>query len=156
MGIDMSKTDNADKALVDSLNTLLADYFALYLKTKNFHWHVRGPQFRDLHLLFDEQAAEIFALTDVIAERVRKNGAPTLTSIGAIAGRTRIAEQNDATLSAEAMIAELRDDNAALVKALREVKAAAGAAGDNATDGAVDDWTDQAQQRVWFLSSLIG
>lgn len=152
----MSKTDNADKALVDSLNTLLADYFALYLKTKNFHWHVRGPQFRDLHLLFDEQAAEIFALTDVIAERVRKNGAPTLTSIGAIAGRTRIAEQNDATLSAEAMIAELRDDNAALVKALREVKAAAGAAGDNATDGAVDDWTDQAQQRVWFLSSLIG
>lgn len=151
----MTKTDNAGTALVDSLNTLLADYFALYLKTKNFHWHVRGPQFRDLHLLFDEQAAEIFALTDVIAERVRKNGATTLTSIGAIAGRTRITEQNDATLSAEAMIAELRDDNAALVTALREVKAAAGAAGDNATDGAVDDWTDQAQQRVWFLSSLI-
>lgn len=151
----MTKTDNAGTALVDSLNTLLADYFALYLKTKNFHWHVRGPQFRDLHLLFDEQAAEIFALTDVIAERVRKNGATTLTSIGAIAGRTHITEQNDATLSAEAMIAELRDDNAALVTALREVKAAAGAAGDNATDGAVDDWTDQAQQRVWFLSSLI-
>lgn len=151
----MTKTDNAGTALVDSLNTLLADYFALYLKTKNFHWHVRGPQFRDLHLLFDEQAAEIFALTDVIAERVRKNGATTLTSIGAIAGRTRITEQNDATLSAEAMIAELRDDNAALVTAMREVKAAAGAAGDNATDGAVDDWTDQAQQRVWFLSSLI-
>lgn len=151
----MTTTDNASKALVDSLNTLLADYFALYLKTKNFHWHVRGPQFRDLHLLFDEQAAELFALTDLIGERVRKNGAATLTSISAIADKTRIKPQDDATLSAEAMIAELRDDNAALVAALRETKALAGAAGDNATDGAIDDWTDQAQQRVWFLSSLI-
>lgn len=151
----MSKTDNATKALVDSLNTLLADYFALYLKTKNFHWHVRGPQFRDLHLLFDEQAAEVFALTDIIGERVRKNGAATLTSIGAIAHRTRIADEDDATLSAERMIAALRDDNARLVEALRETKAAATAAGDNATEGAIDDWTDQAQQRVWFLSSLI-
>ncbi|WP_374527182.1 Dps family protein [Novosphingobium sp.] len=151
----MTKTDNATKALVDNLNTLLADYFALYLKTKNFHWHVRGPQFRDLHLLFDEQAAELFALTDLIAERVRKNGAATLTSIGAIADKARIKPQDDATLPAEAMIAELRDDNAALITALRETKALAGAAGDNATDGAIDDWTDQAQQRVWFLSSLI-
>lgn len=148
-------TNNAQTALTDSLNRLLADCFALYLKTKNFHWHVRGPQFRDLHLLFDEQAAEIFALTDLAAERVRKNGAATLTSIGAIAAQSRIADQDNATLSAEAMIAELAADNRTLIVALREVKDAAGAAGDNATDGAVDDWTDQAEQRVWFLSSLL-
>lgn len=148
-------TGNADTALIDSLNRLLADCFALYLKTKNFHWHVRGPQFRDLHLLFDEQAAEIFALTDLVAERVRKNGAATLTSIGAIAAQSRIADQDDASLPAAAMIAELAADNRTLIAALREVKAAAGAAGDNATEGAVDDWTDQAEQRVWFLGSLI-
>mgnify|MGYP000948560663 FL=1 len=93
-------TDNAHQALTAGLNRLLADTFALYLKTKNFHWHVRGPQFRDLHLLFDEQAAAIFALTDLIAERVRKNGAATLTSIGAIAAASRIADQDDAALSA--------------------------------------------------------
>ena len=80
----ITKTDNAKGVLVDSLNGLLADHFALYIKTKNFHWHVRGPQFRDLHLLFEEQAAQILAATDPIAERVRKNAASTLTSIGAI------------------------------------------------------------------------
>lgn len=148
-------TTNAQAALTDSLNRLLADCFALYLKTKSFHWHVRGPQFRDLHLLFDEQAAEIFALTDLVAERVRKNGAATLTSIAAIAAQSRIADQDDATLSAEAMIAELAQDNRTLIAALREAKAAAGAAGDNATEGAADDWTDQAEQRVWFLTSLL-
>ena len=147
---------NATTALVESLNALLADCFALYLKTKNFHWHVRGPQFHDLHLLFDTHAAEVFALTDLIAERVRKNGAATLTSIGAIASHSRIADQDKAGLSAEAMIAELQGDNQSLVASLREVKAAAGAAGDNATEGVVDDWTDQAEQRVWFLSSLLG
>ena len=141
----MTKT-NAQAALTDSLNRLLADCFALYLKTKNFHWHVRGPQFRDLHLLFDEQAAEIFALTDLVAERVRKNGAATLTSIGAIAAQSGIADQDDATLSADKMIAELAEDNRTLIAALREAKAAAGAA---------DDWTDQAEQRVWFLTSLL-
>lgn len=150
----MTKT-NAQAALTDSLNRLLADCFALYLKTKNFHWHVRGPQFRDLHLLFDEQAAEIFALTDLVAERVRKNGAATLTSIGAIAAQSRIADQDDTTLSAEKMIAELAEDNRTLIASLREAKAAAGAAGDNATEGAADDWTDQAEQRVWFLTSLL-
>lgn len=148
-------TTNAQAALTDSLNRLLADCFALYLKTKSFHWHVRGPQFRDLHLLFDEQAAEIFALTDLVAERVRKNGAATLTSIAAIAAQSRIADQDDATLSAEAMIAELAQDNRTLIATLREAKAAAGAAGDNATEGAADDWTDQAEQRVWFLTSLL-
>ena len=145
-------TDNAKGALVDSLNGLLADLFALYMKTKNFHWHVTGPQFRDLHLLFDEQAAEIFALTDLVAERVRKNAGTTLTSIGAIAEKTRIKDQDKATLDAMKMVKALRDDNKALVTRLREVKQAAGDAGDNATEGVVDDWTDQAEQRVWFLS----
>ena len=147
--------DNVNKALIDSLNALLADSFALYLKTKNFHWHVRGSNFRDLHLLFDEQAAEIFALTDLIAERVRKNRDETLTSIGAIAARSRIADQDDASLDAAAMIRELIADNETFREALRAVKAAAEAAGDNATDGIVDDWTDQCEQRIWFLRQTI-
>lgn len=148
--------DNASKALIDTLNGLLADYFALYLKTKNYHWHVKGPQFHDLHLLFDTHATELFALTDVIAERVRKNGGTTLTSIGAIAGRTAIADDDRHGLDAMAMVAALRDDNAALVERIRAAKAAATEAGDNATEGMSDDWTDQAQQRVWFLSSILG
>ncbi len=148
--------DNAAKALIDTLNGLLADYFALYLKTKNYHWHVKGPQFHDLHLLFDTQATELFALTDVIAERVRKNGGNTLTSIGAIAGRTAIADDDRSGVDAMAMVAALRDDNAALVKRIRAAKAAATEAGDNATEGMADDWTDQAEQRVWFLSSILG
>ena len=147
--------DNAKAALHDSLNGFLADLFALYLKTKNFHWHVRGPHFRDLHLLFDEQATAIFALTDVVAERVRKNGGTTLTGLGAIAARTRIADQPDTSITAEAMVAELRADNAALVETIRAVKAAAGAAGDNATEGFGDDWTDQAELRVWFLAEWL-
>jgi len=147
--------DNVKQALVESLNALLADTFALYIKTKNFHWHVRGPQFRDLHLLFDEQAAEIFVLTDLIAERVRKNGAVTLTSPGAIAARTRIADQDDAALSPEAMLRELIADNQTYLAALRAAKQAAGDAGDNATDGVIDDWTDQCQQRIWFLTQTV-
>lgn len=151
----MPTDSNTRAALVDSLNTLLADTFALYVKTKNFHWHVRGPRFHDLHLLFDTQAAEIFALTDVIAERVRKNGAPTLTSLGSLNGKARIAGQDKADLSPEAMIAELVDDNRIFLAAIREAKAAAGAAGDNATEGMADDWTDLAEQRVWFLTQLL-
>jgi starvation-inducible DNA-binding protein len=149
-------TTNSAAALVQSLNSLLADYFALYLKTKNFHWHVTGPQFRDLHLLFEEQAAELLALTDVIAERVRKNQGATLTSIGSIARATHIADQDDAGLDATVMVRELRTDNSDLIAALRAVKSAASAAGDNATEGMIDDWTDQAERRVWFLSAVAG
>lgn len=144
--------DNAKAALIDSLNALLADYFALYVKTKNFHWHVAGLNFRELHLLFDEQGQELFALTDVIAERVRKNGGKTLTSIGAIGKKSRIKDQDRDDLDALSMVKELRDDNRKLVDALRETKAAATAAGDNATEGAIDDWTDQAERRAWFLA----
>lgn len=146
--------DNARKALIDSLNTLLADAFALYIKTKNFHWHVKGPQFRDMHLLFDEQATAIFVLTDLIAERVRKNGAATLTSISAIAGKSEIADQDDFTLSAKSMGSELATDNETFIARLRATKEAANAAGDNATEGIIDDWTDHAEQRVWFLKSI--
>jgi len=148
--------DNATKALIDSLNGLLADYFALYLKTKNYHWHVAGPQFHDLHLLFDTQAAELFALTDIIGERVRKNAGSTLTSIGSVAGKTVIKDDDRAKVDAMDMVRALRDDNATLVERIRAAKAAATAAGDNATEGAADDWTDQAQQRVWFLTQILG
>ncbi len=146
--------DNSKAALVDSLNGLLADLFALYIKTKNFHWHVAGPHFHDLHLLFDTQGTEIFALTDIIAERVRKNGAPTLTSIAAIGAKARITGQDNTNLDAMAMVRELKADNSALVLAIREAKSAATEAGDNATEGLADDWTDQAEQRVWFLDQI--
>lgn len=148
--------DNAKKALIDGLNGLLADHLALYLKTKNFHWHVTGREFRDLHLLFDEQAAEIFANVDIIAERVRKNAADTLTSIGSVAAKTKVADEDSTSLKPLQMVEKLRDDNAALVKTLKELKELAGEAGDNATDGLIDDWTDQAEERVWFLTSILG
>ena len=148
--------NNSKTQMVAEINALLADHFALYVKTKNFHWHVKGPRFRDLHLMFDEQAAAIQGEIDVIGERARKLGGDTLTSIGSIAAHTQIADQDNANLSAEDMIAELRDDNTKLVARLKAMKDTADAAGDNATDGLLDDWTDAAEERVWFLSSLLG
>lgn len=147
----MTTGDNARKALADSLNAVLADSYALYFKTKNFHWHVSGPHFRDYHLMFDEQAAQILLTTDAIAERVRKNGQRTLTSIGDVSKRQTIADNDAEKASAEDMLTELRQDNLALVANLRTAKELAGEAGDNATDGIIDDWTDQAEQRAWFL-----
>lgn len=147
---------NSKAALIGELNGLLADHFALFIKTKNFHWHVKGPRFRDLHLLFDEQALEVRDQIDVIAERVRKLDAETLTSLGSVSRATQIKDQDSAALTAEDMIAELHDDNAALVTRLKGMKPLADQAGDNATDGLLDDWTDMAEQRVWFLKSLLG
>lgn len=147
--------DNAKRALVEELNGLLADHLALFVKTKNFHWHVAGPRFRDLHLLFDEHAIEIRDQIDVIGERVRKLDANTITSIGSVASQTQVKDQDDAELNAEAMVAELRDDNAAMVKRLKAMKPLAEQANDNATDGLLDDWTDMAEQRVWFLSQTL-
>lgn len=147
--------DNAKKALVDELNGLLADHLALFIKTKNFHWHVAGPRFRDLHLLFDEHAIEIRDQIDLIGERVRKLDADTITSVGSVAAHTQVKDQNDASLTAEAMVAELRDDNANMVKRLKAMKPLAEQANDNATDGLLDDWTDMAEQRVWFLSQTL-
>lgn len=149
-------TTNSKAALVTELNGLLADHFALFIKTKNFHWHVKGPRFRDLHLLFDEQALEVRDQIDLIAERVRKLDAETLTSLGSVAQATQIKEQPSATLSAEDMIAELRDDNVGMVARLKAIKHLADTVGDNATGGLVDGWTDMAEQRIWFLRSLLG
>ena len=152
----MSKTgDNSKKALVEALNGALADTLALYVKTKNFHWHVAGPRFRDLHLLFDEQAAQLIGTVDLIGERVRKNGELTLTSIGSIAKATKVADQDDAKLDAGAMVKELRDDNRKLHARLNEVKDAAEGVGDNATSGVVDDWIDQTEERIWFLTQTL-
>tara|TARA_R110001606_G_scaffold397011_1_gene572360 strand:- start:15520 stop:16008 length:489 start_codon:yes stop_codon:yes gene_type:complete len=150
----MTTGDNAKKAVAEALNGILADSFALYLKTKNFHWHVSGPHFRDYHLMFDEHAAQILGTTDLIAERVRKNGHRTLTSIGDIAKRQTIADNDDAKVAAADMLDELRSDNLKLVETLREAKELAGEAGDNATDGLLDDWTDQAEERAWFLLEI--
>ena len=150
-----STGDNSKTALVDALNGALADHLALYVKTKNFHWHVKGPRFRDLHLQFDEQATQILGLVDLIGERVRKNAAATLTSIGSIASTTQITDQNNTELEPEAMVQELRDDNVKLLDRLRKVKETSEAAGDHATNGIVDDWIDQAEERVWFLSQTL-
>jgi starvation-inducible DNA-binding protein len=142
---------DATARLADKLNATLADSFALYLKTKNFHWHVSGPSFRDYHLLFDEQAAQILLSTDTIAERVRKVGKTTLRSIGDITRRQTLSDNNADFVNARDMLAELRVDNLHLVESLRDAKSAADAAGDNGTSGLVDTWTDEAEQRAWFL-----
>lgn len=147
--------DNSTTALASELNALLADHLALFFKTKNFHWHVAGPRFRDLHLLFDEQAIEIRDQIDIIGERVRKLDRSTLTSIGSVAQNTQVKDQDDVTLTAEAMLTELRDDNANMVKRLKGLKSLAENAGDNATDGLLDGWTDMAEQRVWFLTQTL-
>jgi starvation-inducible DNA-binding protein len=147
--------DNSKKALIGALNGALADHIALFIKTKNFHWHVAGPRFRDLHLLFDEQAKELVGLVDLIGERVRKNGEATLTSVGSVAKATRIKDQDKTGLKADKMVEELRDDNVTLLARLREVKEAAEEADDFATSGMVDEWIDGAEQRVWFLSETL-
>lgn len=147
--------DNSKAALTEALNGALADHLALYVKTKNFHWHVSGPRFRDLHLLFDEQASQLIGLVDVIGERVRKNGEKTLTSVGSIAGTTRIADQDNAELGPQGMIEELLADNRALRERLAEVKQASEEADDYATNGLVDEWIDQTEERIWFLSQNL-
>ena len=144
--------NNAKVGLVTALNGALADTMALYFKSKNFHWHVAGPRFRDLHLLFDEQATQLIGTVDAIGERVRKNDEYTLTSIGTVAAESRIEDQDDVTMSAEAMVAELRDDNRKLHDRLVKVKEEAEDVGDNATSGIVDDWIDQCEERIWFLN----
>ena len=144
-------TSNAAKTVAEALNGILADTFALYLKTKNFHWHVSGPHFHDYHLMFDAQAAQIFATTDQIAERVRKTGNTTLRSIGDVARHQSLKDNDAAFVKPEDMLLELRDDNLKLVEKLREAKDIVDEAKDNATSGILDDWTDQAEERAWFL-----
>jgi starvation-inducible DNA-binding protein len=134
-----------------ALNVLLADFFALYLKTKNFHWHVSGPHFRDYHLLFDEQADQIYATTDPIAERVRKLGGTTLRSISHV-GRVQRIKDNDAEyVTPLDMLAELREDNARLADAMRATHGVCDEHGDVATASLLEVWIDEAERRAWFL-----
>jgi starvation-inducible DNA-binding protein len=142
---------NAVRDLAGALNILLADMFGLYLKTKNFHWHISGPHFRDYHLLLDEQGEQIFATTDAIAERVRKIGGITLHSIGHI-GRLQRIEDNDADfVTPMDMLAELRDDNKQLVAHMRETHGLCDEHGDVATASLLEVWIDEAERRTWFL-----
>ena len=139
------------KNLSSVLNALLADVFALYLKTKNFHWHMSGPHFRDYHLLLDEQATQIFAITDDIAERVRKVGGTTVRSIGHIAKLQRIADNDQEFVPARDMLLELHADNRALVESFRSAHEVAEKANDYATTSLIEVWIDEAERRAWFL-----
>jgi len=142
---------NAVRDLAGALNILLADMFGLYLKTKNFHWHVSGPHFRDFHLLLDEQAEQIFATTDDLAERVRKIGGTTLRSIGHVSRLQRIKDNNADFVTPMDMLAELRDDNKELVARMRETHGLCDEHGDVATASLVETWIDEAERRSWFL-----
>ena len=147
-------TDLDDKAVTEiskALNAILADSFALYLKTKNFHWHVSGPHFRSYHLLFEEQAAAIFATTDEIAERVRKIGGTTLRSIGHIAKVQSIEDNDEAFVSAGEMVRELMNDNKAVAAAMRKAHKVADDHEDVATASLLENYIDAAEKRTWFL-----
>ena len=134
-----------------ALNTLLADVFALYLKTKNFHWHIAGPHFRDYHLLLDEQAGQIFAMSDDIAERVRKIGGTTIRSIGQIAQLQTIRDNEREHVAAKAMLTELLDDNRSLLEAMRAAHEIASAGNDVGTTSPLENWIDETERRAWFL-----
>jgi starvation-inducible DNA-binding protein len=137
--------------IAGALNAILADVFALYLKTKSFHWHMSGPHFRDYHLLFDEHADQLFAITDPIAERVRKIGERTLTSIGAISRRQRVLDNDAGYVEPLDMLAELREDNKSLAARLREVHDLCNEHRDVATASLLEIWIDEAERRTWFL-----
>ena len=138
-----------------SLTLLLADVFALYLKTKSFHWHISGPHFRDYHLLLDEQAAQVFAMSDDIAERSRKIGGTTLRSIGDIGRHQRLRDNDDTSLSATDMLAELCSDNRQLTGFLRLAHEVASGNEDVATASLIENWIDESERRTWFLSAAL-
>ena len=144
-------TQDAVRDISGALNALLADMFALYLKTKNFHWHMSGPHFRDYHLLLDEHGDQIFATTDDIAERVRKIGGTTLRSIGHINRLKRIADNDAEFVTAMDMLAELRDDNKQLTASMRETHDLCDEHGDVATTSLLENWIDESERRTWFL-----
>ncbi len=146
---DLSK--NATRDLSAALNRLLADVFALYLKTKNFHWHVSGPHFRDYQLLLDDHATEIFAMTDAIAERNRKIGGNTIRSIGHIARLKRILDNDAEFVQPLDMLAELQEDNKSLTSYMREVHGLCDEYHDIATASLIENWIDETEQRTWFL-----
>ena len=141
----------ATRDISAALNVLLADVFALYLKTKNFHWHMSGPHFRDYHLMLDEQAGQIFEMTDVLAERVRKIGHLTLHSIGDISRRQRVLDNDAPFVTPQDMLAELREDNGQLAKRMREAHGMIDEADDVATASILEVYIDEAERRAWFL-----
>ncbi|MGD0639738.1 MAG: DNA starvation/stationary phase protection protein [Roseiarcus sp.] len=142
---------SATRDVSAAMNLLLADVYTLYLKTKNFHWHMSGPHFRDYHLLLDEQSGEIFAMTDAIAERVRKIGGRTLHSIGEISRQQRLADNDADYVEPLDMLAELRDDNQRLAASMREAHGVCDEAGDVASASLIEAWIDEAERRTWFL-----
>jgi starvation-inducible DNA-binding protein len=142
---------DARHALAEALNGVLADVFALYLKTKNFHWHVSGPHFPSYHALLDSQSDELFAMTDVLAERVRKLGQPTLHSIGEIARRQRVLDNDAEAVEAHAMLAELADDHRQMTMRLRAAHAVCDDHGDVASASLLENWIDESERRAWFL-----
>ena len=143
------------QSITRALNPLLADVFALYIKTKNFHWHMTGPHFRDYHLMLDEHADQIFAISDDIAERVRKIGGTTLHSIGEVSRLKRISDNDKTNVQAHEMLRELEADNRALADNLRAAHEVASDAGDFATTSLIEVWIDQAERRAWFLYETI-
>jgi len=141
----------ATRDISGAMNAILADVFALYMKTKNFHWHMSGPHFRDYHLLLDEQADQLFAMTDAIAERVRKVGGTTLRSIGHIARTQRVLDNDAEYVEPEDMLAELREDNQTLAARLREAHGVCEDHNDIATASLIEVWIDETERRTWFL-----
>ena len=141
----------ATKDISAAMNAILADVFALYMKTKNFHWHMSGPHFRDYHLLLDEQADQLFAMTDPIAERVRKVGGSTLRSIGHIGRAQRVLDNDAEFVEPSDMLAELRDDNKTLAARLREAHEVCDERRDIATASLIEVWIDETERRTWFL-----
>jgi starvation-inducible DNA-binding protein len=141
----------ASKDIAAGMNGILADVFALYMKTKNFHWHMSGPHFRDYHLLLDEQSDQIYAMTDPIAERIRKTGGSTLRSIGHIARMQRIKDNDAEYVDPLDMLAELREDNQTLAARLREVHDVVDEVRDIATASLIENWIDETERRTWFL-----
>jgi starvation-inducible DNA-binding protein len=151
LGTPTDLTRDAVTDISGALNILLADVFALYLKTKNFHWHMSGPHFRDYHLLLDEHGDQIFAITDDIAERVRKIGGTTLHSISQISRLQRVLDNDADYVTPQDMLAELRDDNKQLIAHMRETHDICDEHGDVATTSLLENWIDEAERRTWFL-----
>jgi starvation-inducible DNA-binding protein len=143
--------ENASRDIAAALNGVLADVFALYLKTKNFHWHVSGPHFHDYHLLFDEQADQLFAMTDPLAERVRKIGALTIRSVAHISRTQRVSDNDAPYVDPLDMLAELREDNLTLTKHLREAHGLCDEHRDVASASLIETWIDETEKRTWFL-----
>ena len=146
--------DNAVEEISSNLRRLLADVFALYVKTKNFHWHMSGRHFRDYHLLLDEQATQIFAMTDPIAERARKIGVTTIRSISDIGKNQRLKDNNKENVSAMEMISELCDDNQQLTRSLRAIHEVCDHHNDVTTASLIEVWIDESERRTWFLAEI--